>query len=256
MQRRRSASLAVAFWVGTAGLFLVAGTVSSGQAVAAEADTAIADAGLITLADLPRGFRPAIQGASNAQLNEAAEQLPACRALAAVIDEPTTTTKKKPKRKGQSKAPIAHADGDPFESSSGDVTSSVSVFANTAAATAAERALQNPSMERCLEDAVGLAMQSFATAAAQSLPPGQRDAAQQFEIAVDKVAGPTDGSMTYRIVVNNDVLLSGIPRVIDLVFARVGRAIATYQFSSLGTPPTTADSLLPPVLERLTTAQA
>ncbi len=215
---------------------------------AASSDQTIAQAGLITLSDLPAGFTTASSSPSSSKsepdFDAVARKIPACKALAALGAADKT------KRSDEVKAK-----GDDLESGDTQVGSETSVFSGEGQARAAFSAISGPVIGRCLPTLMKTAMRMSFAKEAKDLPKSQRKLLKDIAVEVSQVPGPGTDAVTYRMVVTMG-LLPGTPLNLDMVFARVGRAVGMYEFFQLGSVPTVEATVLPKVTARLAAAQA
>ena len=245
MRRTRFTHLATVAALATASLTLA--LAGSAPASAAQSDEAIANAGLITRADLPPGYTVSTDDDSGPDLDDAAKKIPACRAFVALTKTITKNTKDKP----------TEAEGQDFETLTDSfVGSETSVFATADAAIKGLTALKSPTMTRCFEPLMKTAVEASLAEVIEELPKKQRKAASQVDVTVTSESGPGEDGIKYHVVIEAGIL-GGTPLYMDLVFLRTGRATGFYSFGNLGAPPTaTAATVLPPVMARMTAAQA
>jgi hypothetical protein len=224
------------------GSFVVVGVAPVG---AAQSDDAIANAGLITQADLPVGYAPSTSSDdSDDDVDKAAKKIPACRALAAL------STKDAKRR-------TTDAKGEDFETAAhASATSEISVYAEQATAAATQSALESPKVERCFDPLMTAVLQKALAQGVKELPKSQRKSGRRLDVGVTTEPGPGEDAITYHLVVKFG-FLAGIPVFVDFVFLRDGRAVGFYSFTEFGNPPTTTETnVLPKVVARMTAAQA
>jgi hypothetical protein len=233
----------------------------------------IAEAGLVTIGDLPVGWQertdesniatssPTSTGSTGTvgdstggddnsdQMRKLAKSIPACKMFASVLDgsgsgvRPGATT-------GSNEFEL---DGATFGLGPATVTSQVSVYPSSATATEFFRVLRAPSTKACVTKLYARATKAeLETAAKGSGKHGSTAANVRVEVTTPRPSPVGDERLLFRV--SAELPSMGHVRVVsEQEYVRTGRAVARYTFSDVGKV-TVREDVVRAVSERIATA--
>jgi len=213
----------------------------------------IATTGFVTAADLPPGWQQAAndstvnRGGSGSQTgghqpgNDAADEvlriarkIPACRAFTGLAGSGSGTVGSVTSRSPRGTDRIAF-DGPKFTLGSAAATSQVTVFPTATVADEVFRLGREPTTKTCLTRLYRTVVTEALQKAGKKLSPAQRRELRHVVVEVTTPKPPSVGDdvVLFRITVDLGPV-SNVKLVVEQEFVRVGRAVGTYTFSTVG----------------------